>query len=119
VELPSPKYNKTKGSQFELDVMKWFRSLGVTVERLRLAGRHDEGDVAVIVGGGTYLFECKNTARLELDNFWKQVEVEAKNYARARNIDVPFHYVLWKRKRKGIEQTWVIQSLDQWLEERQ
>ena len=111
-------YNRRKGATFELNVMKWFRSLGITVERLRLSGKNDEGDVAVIVGAGTYLFECKNTATLQLDEFWRQVEVEAKNYAKARNIDVPFHYVLWKRKRKGINKTWVIQDLEQWLEER-
>ena len=116
--MSSPKYNKVKGSQFELDIIKWFRKLGFMAERLRLAGKADEGDVVVLVAGETYLFECKNTARLELDNFWKQIEIEAKNYAKARNTAVPFHYVLWKRKRKGIEQTWVIQNLDQWLEER-
>ena len=82
------------------------------------AGSDDEGDVVVIVAGETYLFECKNTAKLELDNFWNQIEIEATNYAKARNTKTPFHYVLWKRKRKGINQTWVIQSLDQWLEEK-
>ena len=112
-------YNRRKGASFELDVMKWFRSLGITVERLRLSGKNDEGDVAVIVGAGTYLFECKNTAKLELDNFWKQIELEAKNYAKARKTKQPLHYVLWKRRRKGINQTWVIQSLEQWLEEKQ
>ena len=116
--MSSPKYNKSKGAAFELDVIKWFRKIGLSAERLRLAGKDDEGDVVVIVGASTYLFECKNTARLELEEFWRQTEVEAKNYAKARNVDVPFHYVLWKRKRKGIEKTWVIQSLDQWLEER-
>ena len=116
--MSSPKYNKTKGAAFEIDIIKWFRKLGFKAERLRLAGKEDEGDVVVVVAGETFLFECKNTAKLELDNFWKQIELEAKNYAKARSTDVPFHYVLWKRKRKGINQTWVIQSLDQWLEER-
>lgn len=111
-------YNRRKGATFELNVMKWFRSLGITVERLRLSGKNDEGDIAVIVGAGTYLFECKNTATLKLDEFWRQVEVEAKNYAKARKVDVPFHYVLWKRKQKGINKTWVIQDLEQWLKER-
>lgn len=115
----NPIKNKRKGAQFEIDVLNWFRKLGFSAERLRLAGREDEGDVVVIVGGGTYLFECKNTARLELDEFWRQVEVEAKNFAKARDLDVPFHYVLWKRKHKSIDKTWVIQSLDQWLEERE
>lgn len=116
--MSSPKYNKIKGATFEIDIIKWFRKLGFMAERLRLAGKDDEGDVVVVVAGETYLFECKNTARLELDEFWNQIEVEAKNYAKVRNTKVPFHYVLWKRKRKGINQTWVIQSLDQWLEER-
>ena len=116
--MSSPKYNRVKGSQFELDIIKWFRKLGFMAERLRLAGKDDEGDVVVLVAGETYLFECKNTAKLQLDEFWRQIEVEAKNYAKARNTAVPFHYVLWKRKRKGIQETWVIQNLDQWLEER-
>lgn len=114
----SAQSNKRKGAAFEIDVMKWFRSLGFTAERLRLAGKEDEGDVVVVVAGDTYLFECKNTATLKLDDFWRQIEVEAENYAKKRNTDVPFHYVLWKRKRKGINKTWVIQELDQWLEER-
>ena len=117
--MASPKYNKVKGATFELDIIKWFRKLGFNAERLRLAGREDEGDVVVIVAGETYLFECKNTAKLELDNFWGQIEVEAANYAKKRKVKVPLHYVLWKRRRKGINQTWVIQSLEQWLEEKQ
>jgi Holliday junction resolvase len=114
-----PSYNKRKGAAFELDIVKWFRKLGFSAERLRLAGKEDEGDVVVVVAGETYLFECKNTARLELDEFWRQVELEASNYAKARGKGVPLHYVLWKRKRKGINKTWVIQTLDQWLEEKQ
>lgn len=116
--MASPKYNKIKGKDFEVDIVKWFRKFGFSAERLRLAGKEDEGDVVVIVAGQTYLFECKNTARLELDEFWRQIELEASNYAKARKTETPFHYVLWKRKRKGVNKTWVIQSLDQWLEER-
>ena len=111
--------NKRKGSLCETSVLKWLRGKGLLAERLRLAGKDDEGDVVVIVTGETYLFECKNTAKLELDNFWNQIEVEAKNYAKARGVDTPFHYVLWKRKRKGINQTWVICSLEQWLKEKE
>ena len=117
--MSSPKYNRVKGAAFEIDIIKWFRNLGFTAERLRLAGKADEGDVVVIVAGETYLFECKNTMKLELDNFWNQIEIEAINYAKARNTKTPFHYVLWKRKRKGISQTWVICSLEQWLKEKQ
>ena len=116
--MSSPKYNKVKGASYEIGVVNWFRELGFKAERLRLAGKEDEGDVVVVVAGQTYLFECKNTARLELDEFWRQIEVEAVNYAKKRKVKVPLHYVLWKRKHKGVSKTWVIQSLEQWLEEK-
>ena len=57
--MSSPKYNKAKGAAFEIDIIKWFRKLGFNAERLRLAGKDDEGDVVVVVTGETYLFECK------------------------------------------------------------
>lgn len=116
--MTNPIANKRKGAAFELDIVKWFRSLNFKAERLRLSGKDDEGDVVVVVAGQTYLFECKNTKSLQLDEFWRQIEVEAKNYAKARKTKVPLHYVLWKRKHKGIQKTWVIQELEQWLEEK-
>ena len=118
--MSSPKYNKSKGAAFEIDVMKWFRSLGVLAERLRLAGKDDEGDLVVVVSGQTYVLELKNTARLDLPEFWRQAEVEALNYAKARGIgEVPLHYVVVKRRNAGIDKAWVIESLDQWLKGKQ
>jgi len=118
--MSSPKYNKAKGAAFEIDVMKWFRSLGVLAERLRLAGKDDEGDLVCVVSGKTYILELKNTATLSLPEFWRQAEVEALNYAKARGIgEVPLHYVVVKRRNAGIEKSWVIESLDQWLKGKQ
>ena len=118
--MSSPKYNKKKGTDFEVAVMKWFRGLGVLAERLRLAGKDDEGDLVCIVGGKTYILELKNTARLNLPEFWRQAEVEALNYAKARGIgEVPLHYVVVKRRNAGIEKAWVVQDLTQWLKEKQ
>lgn len=116
--MASPVANKRKGASFEIDIVKWFRSLGFKAERLRLAGKEDEGDVVVVVAGQTYLFECKNTQSLQLEEFWRQIEVEAKNYAKQRDVEVPLHYILYKRKRKGVDKTWVIQELNQWLDEK-
>ena len=117
--MSSPKYNKAKGAAFEIDVMKWFRGLGVLAERLRLAGKDDEGDLVVVVAGQTYILELKNTARLDLPQFWREAEVEALNYAKARGIgEVPLHYVVVKRRNAGIEKSWVVQDLEQWLKEK-
>ena len=40
--MSSPKYNKKKGTEFEVAVMKWLRSMGAVADRLRLAGKDDE-----------------------------------------------------------------------------
>ncbi len=117
--MASPKYNKTKGAAFEIAVMKWFRGLGLLAERLRLAGKDDEGDLVVVVAGQTYILELKNVVRLDLPKFWREAEVEALNYAKARGIgEVPLHYVVVKRRNASIDKAWVVQDLTQWLKEK-
>ena len=111
--------NKRKGASFELDVMKWFRSKGVNAERLRLSGQKDEGDLVVIIAGETFILELKNTKVLNLPQFWREAVVEAQNYATARGIKpAPLSYVVVKRRSAGIEQAWVVQDLQQWLEDK-
>jgi Holliday junction resolvase len=118
--MASPNVRKAKGAAFEIDVMKWLRGLGVIAERLRLAGKDDEGDLVCVVAGKTYILELKNRATLSLPEFWREAEVEALNYAKARGIgEVPLHYVVVKRRNSGIENAWVIQDLKQWLKEKQ
>lgn len=107
--------NKRKGAKFEIDVMKWLRKKGYISERLRLSGQKDEGDLIVYVSGTPYLFECKDTKTLNLPQFWREIQAEVVNYAEARSLKVnPIGYVLVKRRNAGIEDAWVIQSLDQW-----
>ena len=114
------QYNKTKGAIFETDVMKWLRKMGAKAERLTKAGAKDEGDLVVVVTGQTYILELKNRATLSLPQFWREAEVEALNYAKARGIgEVPLHYVVVKRRNAGIEKSWVVQDLTQWLKEKQ
>jgi len=112
--------NGRKGSQFETDVMKWLRSVGVMAERLTKAGAKDEGDMVAIIAGKTYILELKNRQTLSLPEFWREAEVEALNYAKARGIgEVPLHYVVVKRRNSGIDKAWVIQDLAQWIKEKQ
>ena len=74
------QYNKTKGSKFETDVMKWLRDKGVSAERLSKAGAKDEGDIVAVIAGETFILELKNRAALALPEFWREAEVEALNY---------------------------------------
>ena len=112
--------NGRKGSQFETDVMKWLRSAGVMAERLTKAGAKDEGDMVVIISGETYILELKNRQTLSLPEFWREAQVEALNYAKARGLgEVPLSYVVVKRRNASIDQAWVIQDLAQWIKEKQ
>jgi len=114
------QYNKTKGSQFETDVMKWLRKMGAIAERLTKAGAKDEGDIVTVIAGQTFILELKNRATLSLPEFWREAQVEALNYAKARGIgEVPLSYVVVKRRNASIDQAWVIQDLAQWLKEKQ
>jgi Holliday junction resolvase len=111
--------NGRKGAKFETDVMKWLRDKGVSAERLTKAGAKDEGDLVAVIAGETFILELKNRGTLSLPEFWREAEVEALNYAKARGKgEVPLHYVIVKRRNSGIENAWVIQDLKQWLEEK-
>ena len=111
-------YNKVKGSKFETDVMKYIRSLGHFAERLAKAGASDEGDIVTIIAGQTYILECKNRKKMDLPTFWAEAEKEAKNYAKARGqVVAPPAFVIVKRRSASIEQAWVVQPLEKWIEQ--
>ena len=110
-------YNKAKGSKFETDVMKYLRSLGHFAERLAKAGANDEGDIVCIIAGQTYILECKNRKSINLPQFWSEAQTEAANYAKARGLDfVPLAFVIVKRRNASIEQAWVVQPLEEWVD---
>ena len=112
-------YNKVKGSKFETDVMKFIRKLGHFAERLAKAGASDEGDIVAIIAGQTYILECKNRKKIDLPAFWKEAQVEAKNYAKARGqVVAPPAFVIVKRRNASVEDAWVIQPLGEWLDAR-
>lgn len=109
--------NKRRGSQWELDVLRYVRSLGLKAERLHLAGKDDEGDVAVEDTGIVYVFECKNTARLDLAGWVEEARVEASNYAKARglNRDDVLPVVVIKRRNHGVERAYCVTELSEFL----
>ncbi len=112
--------NGRKGSAFEIGVLKWLRSRGVFAERLRLAGKNDEGDIVAIIAGKTYVLELKNRKSISLPTFWDEAVKEAKNYAKARGLEnTPPAFVIVKRRNASIEDAFVIQDLESWLAERE
>lgn len=111
--------NGRKGSKFEIDILKYFRSIGLWIERLTKAGSLDEGDLVTMIAGKTYILELKNVKKVDLPKFWEEAQIEAVNYAKARDLpEVPLHYVIIKRRNAPINKAWVVQDLVQWLKER-
>jgi len=99
--------------------MKYLRKLGHFAERLAKAGANDEGDIVTIIAGQTYILECKNRKSINLPQFWAEAQTEAANYAKARGLPVnPPAFVIVKRRRGSIEDAWVIQTLENWADER-
>lgn len=114
-------YDRAKGSIFETGILKLLRAIkGVFAERLSKAGSKDEGDIVAIIAGKTYILELKNRKKIDLPQFWREAQVEALNYAKARNLgEVPPAYVIVKRRNAGLEKAWVICDLEQWLKEKE
>ena len=112
--------NGRKGSAFEIGVLKWLRSRGVSAERLRLSGMRDEGDVVAFIAGKTYVLELKNRKSISLPSFWDEACKEAENYAKARGLETaPPSFVVIKRRNASIQRAFVVQDLESWLDEKQ
>jgi len=109
-------YGKRKGSAFETGVVKWLRSKDILAERLTKAGAKDEGDVVAFLDGEANILELKATKKIDLPQFWREAEVEAVNYARARGLkEVPYKFVVIKRRQAGIDKAWVVEDFEQWV----
>lgn len=113
----SSKSRRT-GSEFELRVLRWVREVaGLPAERLRLAGRNDEGDIAVQDVGLVYLIEAKAEQKIDLSGYIREAEVEAVNYAKARGLDpeTVMPIVVVKRRNQPVEKSYVVTTLAQFL----
>lgn len=102
------------GSSWEIALLGWFRDKAVLpAERLHLAGKNDEGDLAVQDVGLTYIVEAKNEQRIDLARYVTEAELEAGNYARARRLDRKdvMALAIVKRRGKGVEDAYVVTTV--------
>ena len=79
------KRNKRAGAAWETKLLDELRAEGFDVERLRLSGAKDEGDLAIRIGGKRVVIEAKAGAMHPAD-FVRQASVEAANYADRRGL---------------------------------
>ena len=108
--------NKAKGAAFEIAVMKYLRSRGQEVDRLRLSGRDDQGDLVWRNGGLVFIFELKNTKVNNLTDYVRQAKAEAENYAKHRDMGrTPSWAAIVKKRNAPISESFVVTSLEEYL----
>jgi hypothetical protein len=114
------RYATQAGKRYETELMKYLREQRFDVERLRLSGAEDEGDLVVLHSGERYIIEAKRTKAMDLGGWVKEAQVERLNYAKHRDIKeaeqrFPSFVVVHYARGKGIGQSYVTTTLDEWL----
>lgn len=103
--------NKRKGSEFERDLLWYWRYHGFNAEALRTTGRHDEGDL--VLADHNVLFEAKAEKTISLSQYLREAEVERWNYAGRRGLaSPPRGAAIVKRRGHGTGESYVVMTLD-------
>lgn len=116
--MADPAKNKAKGAKWELDLLDYFRNLHLNAERMRLTGKHDEGDIMVYLNGQTVLIvEAKNEQSFKPGQWISEATVEAVNWAASRKstLDV-VPIVVAKRRQHSTSKAYVIMELETFME---
>jgi hypothetical protein len=90
--MTTRKSHKARGATYETDLKDYFRKLGYDAERLVRRGSKDEGDIVIRSEffGSIGILEAKAPGAgnaINLSGWQKESQVEARNYAEARDID--------------------------------
>lgn len=117
------QYASRAGKAYETNLMKYMRSETIDVERLRLTGAEDEGDLLVRTvweprtNTDRYVMEAKRRKSMDLGGWLREAELERDQYAAHRNIEpdrVGFVVVHYARN-KGLGGSYVTTTLDEWM----
>lgn len=97
--------------------MRYAREQGIDIERLRLTGEEDEGDLLVRGSHARFVIEAKRTKTLDLAGWVKEAERERDNYDKHRGYSLaPTRFVVVHKARgKGLGGSYVTTTLDEWL----
>jgi hypothetical protein len=113
--------NKRRGAEWEIRLLKYLRKEGFASERLRLAGRDDEGDISIVDPDVGYpvVIEAKAPGAgnpIRLSEWVREASEEAENYRNARLLDDrPLPVVVIKAPNKPVNEAYVVMRLDDFL----
>ncbi|MEU9126561.1 hypothetical protein AB0D08_00335 [Kitasatospora sp. NPDC048540] len=112
------KRNKRKGADWEIDFNQGMREEGFDIERLRLAGKDDEGDNVIREDDGYFLVIENKNAKFEPGVFICEMEREAANFAKHRGLDPAKvdGIVVVKRRGKSWRQAFVLTTVERYFE---
>ena len=113
--------NRRNGTVWESALRDFFREQGFGAERLRLAGKEDEGDLIVhepFVDGGERMFvvEAKSGA-IRPAAFVREAVAEARNYEKHRGYAPrdATGIVIIKQRGKGVLDSYVLTSVREYF----
>lgn len=117
--MTTRKSHKQRGARFETELKDYFRGLGYDAERLARTGKLDEGDIVIrkdFIGGTIGVLEAKApgaSGRIDLSGWTREAQVEAVNYATARNINTEavLPAVVIKARGKSISDSYLVLRL--------
>lgn len=79
--MSQQRYNKVKGSKFEIALEEYLNGDGLKARRLPRAGKHDIGDVDLRVSDNvTLVLEAKNVKTEAMAEWLREADVEACNH---------------------------------------
>src|SRR5690625_4702983 len=104
--------NGRKGSAWEVKILNELRAAGYDVERLRLSGTEDEGDL-VVRDGHTIIIEAKNEQRINLPGYLRELAEEKANYIKRRGLDPASveGVVIVKARNQGWDKAYAVQRV--------
>lgn len=109
--------NKRRGALWETELLDGLRSAGMDAERLRLTGKEDEGDIVVREGDGLYLVIEAKSGAFQPGTFIGEAEVEAKHFAKHRNLseDDVDKIVVVKRRGQSWRKAFVLTTVEDYF----
>lgn len=111
--------NKRKGATWETDLVEYFRDKDFNpVERLRLTGSSDEGDLWLWAPDiQTFIVvEAKNEKSFKPGPWIQEAVEEVKNWVKKRKSTPAVGIVIAKRRQASIGKSFVIMELDTFVE---
>lgn len=117
MDTTTSRANKRKGTQWETDLVEYFRSKELISERLRLSGTYDEGDLWFLSKQIYFVVEAKNEKGFKPGPWMQEAVLERDNWKKRRkNFGRVIPLVIAKRRQSNVSKAFVIIQLDEFME---